>query len=380
MSSNPSPALRERVARRFYAPMNPLLQVRSFGQQIWLDNLSRALLNEGTLARYIAEDGIAGITTNPAIFQKAISGGRHYVEELARLKTQAISPEARYERLALADVRHACELLRPLYERSRGAAGYVSLEVSPALAHDAEGTIAAGKRLHAEAGCDNLLIKVPATPAGLVAVEGLIGDGVNVNVTLLFSLAHVEAVADAYVRGLERLRNTGGTLARAMSVASLFLSRVDTLVDARLEQLGGDALALRGQAAVATARQAYHVWRKRFHGESFAALRAAGARPQYLLWASTGTKNPDYSDLLYVEPLIGPETVTTRPEATLNALRDHGRVAETLTREAETEAARALLDRLAGLGIDLNAAGEDLQTDGLSQFERAFAALLELAA
>ncbi|MDR1853763.1 MAG: transaldolase [Azoarcus sp.] len=360
--------------------MNPLLQVRALGQQIWLDNLSRTLLNDGELGRLIADDGIAGITTNPAIFHKSIASGRYYGEDLARLKQQPLSPEARYEELVIADVRRACDLLLPLYKQSRGEAGFVSLEVSPLLAHDVEGTVAAGKRLYAGVERANLLIKVPATPAGIVAVEQLIGDGINVNVTLLFSLAHVDATAAAYVRGLERRRAAGGDLVRTTSVASLFLSRVDTLVDAQLEALGGDALALRGNTAVALARLAYQGYRARFTGASFASLRAAGAHPQYLLWASTGTKNPAYSDLLYVEPLVGPETVTTLPDATLAALRDHGQVTATLATEAEVDNARATLARIAALGIDLNEVGETLQADGLAQFERAYAALLALTA
>jgi len=360
--------------------MNPLLQVRALGQQIWLDNLSRTLLNDGRLARLIAEDGIAGVTTNPSIFQKAVADGSYYGDDLARLKSQPLAPEARYEQLAIADVRRACDLLLPLYKQTRGEAGFVSLEVSPALAHEAEGTVAAGKRLAAEVERANLLIKVPATREGLFAVERLIGDGINVNVTLLFSLAHVDATADAYLRGLERRRAAGGDLERTASVASLFLSRVDTLVDARLEALGGDALALRGQAAVATARLAYQGWRARFQGAAFATARAARAHPQCLLWASTGTKNPAYSDLLYVEPLIGPQTVTTLPEATLAALRDHGRVEATLTREAEVDTARASYDKLAALGIDLDETGERLQADGLAQFGQAYARLLALTA
>jgi len=354
--------------------MNPLRQVRALGQQIWLDNLSRDLLR-ADLARFISEDGIAGITTNPAIFQKAIASGHDYEDDLARLKHQPITAEERYEQLAIADVQRACDLLLPEFEQSRGNAGYVSLEVSPALAFDAEGTAAAGKRLHAQTGRPNLLIKVPGTPAGLVAVERLIGEGINVNVTLLFSPAHANAAADAYLRGVERLRAAGGAPERAMSVASIFLSRVDTLIDMRLEALGGEALPLRGQAAVAMARVAYQSWRARFHGSNFATLRAAGVRPQYLLWASTGTKNPAYSDLLYVEPLIGAETVTTLPDATLAALRDHGRVDETLMRDVE--AAHALISQLALHGINLTEVGETLQADGLRQFEQAFGKLLE---
>jgi transaldolase len=356
--------------------MNPLLQVRTIGQQIWLDNLSRTLLNEGHLARFIAEDGISGVTTNPAIFHKAIADGRYYEDDLARLKTQPITAEARYEQLVIVDVQRACDLLRPLHEQSHGESGYVSLEVSPTLAHDTEGTVAAGKRLHAAVARANLLIKVPATPAGLVAVEHLIGAGIKVNVTLLFSLAHADAVADAYMRGLERLHADGGNPAQAFSVASLFLSRVDTLVDARLDALGGEALGLRGQAALAMARLAYQRYHERFHGPAFAALRAAGARPQYLLWASTGTKNPAYSDLLYVEPLIGPETVNTLPDATLTALRDHGHVAHTLGRD--TDVAHTTYAALARLGIDMDALGANLQADGVRQFEQAFARLLEL--
>ncbi|MCK2126428.1 transaldolase [Thauera aromatica] len=358
--------------------MNPLLQVRQHGQQIWLDNLSRTLLNDGHLARLITEDGIAGVTTNPAIFHKAIADGRYYESDLDALREQPLDAEGRYEALVLPDVRRACDLLLPLHEDSHGDAGYVSLEVSPVLAHDADATFAAGMRLSATIDRPNLLIKVPATAAGVEAVERLIGAGVSVNVTLMFSLAHVDAVADAYLRGLERLRRAGGELAPVRSVASLFLSRVDTLIDKQLEETGGTALELRGRTAVAMARLAYQRYRERFHGAGFEALRAAGARPQSLLWASTGTKNPAYSDLLYVEPLIGAETVNTLPDATLAALRDHGRIAPTL--ESGTEAAAAHYAALRALGIDLNTAGERLQREGLAQFEQAFAALLELTA
>ena len=358
--------------------MNPLLQVRQHGQQIWLDNLSRTLLNDGHLARFIAEDGIAGVTTNPAIFHKAIAGGRYYEDDLARLKQQPLSPEARYEALVVPDVQRACDLLAALHRDTGGRAGYVSLEVSPALAHDAEGTVAAGLRLKAAVDRPNLLIKVPATPAGLVAIERLVGHGVSVNVTLMFSLAHVDAVAAAYVRGLEQLQASGGEPGRVMSVASLFLSRVDSLIDKELEARGGEALALRGLSAVSTARLAYQHYKARFHGTGFEALRAAGAHPQYMLWASTGTKNPAYSDLLYVEPLIGAETVNTLPDATLDALRDHGRIAATL--DEDIAQARAQYAALSALGIDLDAAGERLQQEGLAQFVQAFAALLELTA
>lgn len=358
--------------------MNPLLQVREQGQQIWLDNLSRTLLNEGHLARFIAEDGVAGVTTNPAIFYKAIAGGRYYEDDLAALKQMKMSAEARYEQLVIPDVQRACDLLLPLHAESGGNAGYVSLEVSPELAHDAAGTLAAGLRLKAAVNRPNLLIKVPATSAGLIAIEQLIGAGVSVNVTLMFSLAHVDAVAAAYVRGLERLHAAGGDVSAVMSVASLFLSRVDSLLDKQLDELGGEALTLRGKAAVATAKLAYQRYRARFHGPEFATLKSAGARPQYMLWASTGTKNPTYSDLLYVEPLIGPETVNTLPDGTLEALLDHGTVANTL--ELNVDDAQATMAALKARSIDMDAVGESLQTDGLRQFEEAFAKLLELTA
>ena len=358
--------------------MNPLLKIRQHGQQIWLDNLSRTLLNDGHLARFIADDGVAGVTTNPAIFHKAIAGGRYYEDDLAALKQQSMSAEARYEALVIPDVQRACDLLLPLYRDSEGHAGYVSLEVSPELAHDAAGTLKAGLRLKAAVDRPNVLIKVPATHAGIEAIEQLIAAGVSVNVTLMFSLAHVDAVAQAYLRGLEQLHAAGGDLTHIMSVASLFLSRVDTLVDTELEALGGDALARRGKTAVATAKLAYQRYRERFHGTEFAALRALGARPQLMLWASTGTKNPAYSDLLYVEPLIGKETVNTLPDATLAALRDHGKVASTLDRDIDEAAEQYAA--LEALGITLDSIGERLQREGLTQFEQAFAALLELTA
>lgn len=357
--------------------MNRLLQVRELGQQIWLNNLSRTLVRDGHLTRFIQQDGVSGITTNPAIFHKAIADGRYYEDELAALKARPLTTEARYEALVIPDVQAACDLLRPTWEASGGHMGYVSLEVSPALAHDRAGTVAAGLRLRDTVGRDNLLIKVPATAAGLAAIEDLVAAGVSVNVTLMFSLAHVNAVAEAYLRGLVRLQETGGELGRVMSVASLFLSRVDTLVNKELATLGdaGGSEWL-GQSAVAMAKLAYARYRERFHGPAFATLRAAGARPQYMLWASTGTKNPAYSDLLYVEPLIGAETVNTLPDATLAALIDHGHVAPTL--ETGLDRAAACFRALDELGVDMTAVGETLQADGLRQFEDAFAKLLTL--
>ena len=361
--------------------MNPLLQIRELGQQIWLDNLSRTLLNEGELARLIQEDGLAGVTTNPSIFHKAIAGGRYYEDDLAGLRMQPLDAEARYEALVIPDVQRACDMFAAVHERTEGRAGYVSLEVSPALAHDAAGTVAAGKRLAAAVARDNLLIKVPATPAGRDAIEELIANGISVNVTLMFSLAHVDSVAEAYLRGLNRLMAAGGDLSRVRSVASLFLSRVDTHVDALLDTLGGDALALRGKTAVAMAHLAYARYQALFHGDenrAYRLLEPKGANRQPLLWASTGTKNPAYSDLLYVEPIIGPETVNTLPDATLAILRTHGEVRAMLADVAHVDAAREHYQKLKDLGIDLTAVGERLQAEGLVLFEQSFAALLEL--
>jgi transaldolase len=359
--------------------MNPLLQLRALGQRIWLDNLSRTLLREGGLAKLVREDGVAGVTSNPTIFHKAISESPYYRDELARLARDAsLTPEQRYERLAIADIQAACDLLHPLYEESAGEDGYVSLEVSPALAHDTEGTVAAGLRLKAAVARENLLIKVPATAAGVPAIERLIARGCSVNVTLMFSLGHVRAVARAYRRGLAALAAAGGEPRRVKSVASLFLSRVDTLVDKRLEARGAEAAALRGKSAIALAKLAYAEYRSLFAEPDFAALAARGARPQYLLWASTGTKNPAYSDVLYVEPLIGPHTVNTLPDATLAAFRDHGRAA--LTLETGLDEARAQFEALARLGVDMEGVGAQLQTEGVALFAQSFDQLLALMA
>ena len=357
--------------------MNPLLELRACGQRVWLDNLSRTLLRDGALQRLIDEDGVAGITSNPTIFYKAISESPYYRDDRARLQADAaLTPEQRYERLAIPDIQGACDLLRPAFDASQGEDGYVSLEVSPALAHDSGGTIAAAQRLRSQVNRPNLFIKVPATPAGIRAIEELTGQGISVNVTLMFSLEHVRAVAGAYIRGLTRWTADAGDPGKVKSVASLFLSRVDTLIDKRLDALGGAALALRGKSAVALAKLAYREYQTTFKGAAFAALARVGARPQYMLWASTGTKNPAYSDVLYVEPLIGPETVNTLPDATLAAFRDHGHAAPTL--EQGLDQAREQFEALRRAGIDMQRAGEELQADGVKLFAQSFDQLLAL--
>ncbi|MGL6070851.1 transaldolase [Craterilacuibacter sp.] len=353
--------------------MNRLQAILPFGQRIWLDNLSRELIASGELARLIADDGIAGVTSNPAIFYKAIASDARYQSDLAQLKADTgLSAEARYEALVVPDIQAACDLLAPLYETSATADGYVSLEVSPQLAHDEAGTLAAARRLWAGVARPNAMIKIPATAAGIRAFEVLTREGVNVNITLLFSLPQVNAVWDAYIAGLKARHADGKPLAHIKAVASFFLSRVDSLLDPQLPA------ALQGKTAVAMSKAAYARYHERFNGEEFAALKAAGARAQYLLWASTGTKNKAYSDVLYVESLIGDETVNTTPDATLAAFRDHGVAAATLA--ADMDDAFRLLAEVKAAGVDLDAAGEKLQADGLKLFDDAFDALLQLTA
>jgi transaldolase len=358
---------------------NPLLEAKRLGQSIWLDNLSRELLREQTLKHLIERDGVSGVTSNPSIFHKAVASGPHYRADLAQLKSGALNAEQRYERLVIPDIQAACDLLRPVHEASSGDDGYVSLEVSPRLAYDEDATVAAAKRLSATVERANLLIKVPATPPGVRAFERLIGDGISVNVTLMFSLHHVMEVAQAYIRGGRRWIEQGGDPRRIKSVASLFLSRVDTLVDRHLEARATEqARALRGRTGVALAKLAYQRYKDLFHGAAFSDLRRAGLRPQYLLWASTGTKNPNYSDVLYVEPLIGPETVNTLPDATLAAFREHGNAGLTLEQDVEQSKNQFLM--LEMIGIDPRAIGETLQTEGVQLFAEAYGKLLELVA
>ena len=355
--------------------MNPTQHVTTLGQSLWLDNLSRSLLRDGTLAKLIAEDGVSGVTSNPSIFQNAVASSPYYADDVARLKASEPDAERRYEALVIPDIQDACDLLLPTHEASGGNDGYVSLEVAPRWAYDAARTVEEAKRLSAAVNRRNLLIKVPGTPEGLNAFEALTTLGINVNVTLLFSVAQTQAVLDAYIRGLTARSRAGADVRRSKAVASLFLSRVDTLVDTQLTAIGTqEALSLRGRAAVAMARLAYQAYRRTFHGEAFTELAKQGATPQYLLWASSGVKNPDYHDLLYVEPLIGRETINTLPDKTLAALRDHGRPA--LRVEEGVAEAEAQLAELARLGIDMDAVGNTLQDDGVKLFEAAFQKLL----
>jgi transaldolase len=359
--------------------MNALLQAKDLGQSIWLDNLSRTLLQEGGLKRMIEQDGISGVTSNPSIFHKAVSTSPYYQDDLARMKAAETDLETRYEALVIPDIQAACDLLEPVFKQSNGDNGYVSLEVSPRLAHNVETTVAEARRLWAKVGRENLLIKVPGTQEGARAFEELIVAGINVNVTLLFSLHHCVRVFEAYIRGLHRRMEAGGDARRIKAVASLFLSRVDTLLDKQLDGVGTDAATrLKGKSAVSMAKLAYQRYREIFHGPMFAELASQGCRPQYLLWASTGTKNPAYSDVLYVEPLIGPETINTLPDATIEAFRDHGIVSATVA-DHVGEAQQHYIE-LEQLGLDMHKAGEQLQEDGVRLFDEAYGKLLGLVA
>ncbi len=350
--------------------MNRLLQLRELGQAVWLDYIRRDLLNDGGLQAMVRDDGVSGVTSNPAIFHQAIAESELY--DAALRSTLEVDPDAPvrqlYEELAVQDIQRAAEVLQPVYESTGGADGFVSLEVSPHLARDTEATIDEARRLWRWVERPNLMIKVPATEEGIPAIERLLADGINVNITLMFSLAHYEAVAQAYLRAIERLDDPS----RVASVASFFVSRVDSKIDPLLEAAGADELL--GTIGIANSKAAYARYRELFEGETFAGLRDRGARPQRVLWASTSTKNPAYRDVLYVEELIGPETVNTIPPATLEAFRDHGVARLSLLEEVDLAFERlAALDRH---GIDLGAVTEALQREGVEAFVRPFDSLL----
>ncbi|HEY1372528.1 MAG TPA: transaldolase, partial [Candidatus Binatia bacterium] len=350
--------------------MNRMKELLRYGQSVWLDYIHRNLFKSGELKKLIDDDGVRGMTSNPTIFEKAIAHGSDYDDTIkaALADDPKIETGKICERLVIEDIRAAADVLRPVFDESGGADGFVSIEVSPTLAADTQGTIAEARRLKKAVDRPNLMVKVPATPQGIPAIEQLTAEGVNVNITLMFSMAHYEAVARAYVKGLERAENPR----TISSVASFFVSRVDTLVDKELEKIGTpEALALRGKLAVANSKAVYRRFEEIFHGEGFAQLKSRGARVQRPLWASTGTKNPAYSDVLYVEELIGPETVNTLPPATIDAFRDHGEARGASVKE-NLEAALAALDQAARIGIDLEAVGKKLQEDGVAAFVKSF--------
>ena len=351
--------------------MTRLKDLNKIGQSIWYDYIRRFFITSGDLKALI-EEGIRGVTSNPSIFEKAVNGSSDYDEAIRRLVATKKSVEEIYEELVLDDIARAADLMRPVYESTQGFDGYVSLEVSPTLAHDTKGTIAEARRLFKALGKPNVMIKVPATPAGVSAIEELIASGININVTLIFNLDHYRPVAEAYLKGLERRSADHGDISNVASVASFFISRVDTAVDQVLTSLGNKDL--QGKIAIANAKVAYDTFRQIFSGPRWQKLATSGARLQRPLWASTGAKNPEYPDTLYVDQLIGPDTVNTLPPATLNAFRDHGSVAPTLTEELEEAQDRLL--QLEDLGIDLKSITEKLQKEGLHAFSDSFSTLM----
>ena len=363
--------------------MNPLLQLAEYGQGYWIDNLTRQMITGGDLERRVAEQGLRGVTSNPAIFHKAVTGGSDYDARIAEMALNRMPPPEIYEAVVTRDVRAACDILHPVYDDSDGLDGFVSLEVSPHLAHFAEASVAEARRLWQAVDRPNLMIKIPGTTAGPAAIETLLYDGINVNVTLLFSVQRYQAVADAFLRAVERRLQAGRPVDRIASVASFFLSRIDTLVDQLLRQrimlAAGrqepDPAELLGEAAVANARIAYAGFAASLQSERWKAVERHGARPQRMLWASTGTKNPQYSDIKYVQPLIGPDTVNTMTPETIDAFADHGAARATLP--GDPAQPQAVMDALGRLGIDMHLVTEQLLNEGIQKFIEPYDALLD---
>jgi transaldolase len=351
-----------------------LHQLSELGQSVWIDFLSRHLLRSGELARMMEEDAVVGVTSNPTIFQKAIAEGDAYDEQFREVLAEEGDPKEVFLRLAVQDVQNACDLLRSVWDGGQGQDGYVSIEVDPNLAYDTDATIAEAQRLHELVDKPNCFVKIPATKAGLPAIEEMIARGRNINVTLIFSLERYVEVVEAYLRGLERLVESGGDPTPVASVASFFVSRVDTEADRRLDEAGAPD-DLKGKLAVANAKLAYQRYKGLFSGDRWEALSAKGARSQRCLWASTSTKNPEYRDVLYVEDLIGPETVNTMPEETIRAFQDHGEVA--LTLEQDIDEARQVFERVAEAGVDYEDVVVTLEREGVEKFADSFRELLD---
>jgi transaldolase/glucose-6-phosphate isomerase len=364
------------------AVANPLKALNEFGQSVWFDYIRRSMLTSGELDRLIEEDGLRGVTSNPAIFEKAITGSKDYSDQVAALEKQQVDPMFLYEQLAIQDIKDAADRLLPVYERTKRRDGYVSLEVSPYLARDTKATMSEARRLWKAVGRPNVMIKVPATPEGVPAIEQLLSEGLNINVTLLFAMSAWESVANAYIRGVEKYAASGGDVAHVASVASFFISRIDSLVDSQLEAKMKTAVGaerynvedLLGKTAIANAKLTYARYKQIFSGPKWQALAAKGAQTQRLLWASTGTKNPAYSDVLYVEELIGPDTVNTMPPATYDAFREHGVPKASL--EQDVEGARAIMESIARLGVNMEQVTAKLLDDGVKLFAEAFDKLL----
>jgi transaldolase len=350
-----------------------LHELSDHGVSVWIDSLSREMLESGQLARLMEEDAVVGVTSNPTIFQKALAEGDWYDEELREVAAEVDDPVEIFFALAQTDIREACDLMFPVWKRTGGVDGYVSLEVDPTIAYDRRAQYEQAIRFHEEVDKPNLYVKIPGTEPGLGAIEDCIAEGRSINVTLIFSLARYEAVVEAYLRGVERLVAAGGDPSAVNSVASFFVSRVDTEADRRLEEVGHPELA--GRLAIANAKLAYRHWKEVFRGERWSALAAKGAKAQRCLWASTSTKNPKYRDTLYVEELIGRDVVNTMPLETIRAFQDHGVVRDTL--EEGLDEAVALFDELAAVGVDYDDVVETLEREGVEKFSESFASLLE---
>lgn len=362
--------------------MNNVQKLAELGQSIWIDNIQRQLLTGGGLQEMI-DEGLLGMTSNPTIFEKAIGSSSDYDEAMRPLVDRGATAEKIYDALTIEDVGMAADIFRPVFDRTQGKDGYVSIEVSPKLAHDTAGTLADARRLWQTLKRPNVMIKIPATKEGLPAIEQALTDGINVNVTLMFSMTHYLAVAETYLCALEARVKAGQPVNRVASVASFFVSRVDTLLDAQLEQIvkaggsnAGLAASLPGRAAVANSQVVYGKHLELFGGDRFQTLSAKGARPQRVLWASTSTKNPKYPDVLYVDTLIGPDTVNTVPPETYLAILDHTVVERTVDRDLA--AARQVMNALHTLGFDLNEVGEQLSTEGVDKFTKSFDGLLKV--
>jgi transaldolase len=357
-------------------PDSKLHKLSALGQSVWIDFLSRELIQAGKLERMMREDAVVGVTSNPTIFQKAISQGDLYDDQLKEiLASGETDPKETFLQLSSHDIADACDLLRRVWDEGNGRDGYVSWEVDPTLAYDRDATIAEAKRLHEWIERPNLYVKIPATEPGLGAIEEMIAAGRNINVTLIFSLERHKEVMEAYIRGVERFVEAGGDPATVHSVASFFVSRVDTETDNRLDEIGGDATKLKGKLGVANAKLAYQNYLETFSGPRWEALAAKGGTKQRCLWASTSTKNPEYRDVLYVEELIGSETVNTMPEETIEAFQDHGRVELTLTKDVV--AAGKLFDDLREAGIDYDDVTDTLEREGVQKFSDSFDELLD---
>jgi transaldolase len=351
-------------------PATPLKQLSEHGQSVWIDYLSRPFIRDGELEGMV-RDGVVGVTSNPTIFQAAIAEGDAYDDQLREVLRSETEPKEVFLALAVQDIQAACDVLRPIWDEAGANArdGWVSLEVDPNLAHDTQATIDEAKRLSELVDRPNLFVKIPATPEGLPAIEESIADGIPINVTLIFSLQRHREVAEAYVRGVQRYADSGGDLSRLASVASFFVSRVDTEADKRLDEVGGHD-ELKGTLAIANAKLAYVTYQEVFAGEQWEALRAKGASAQRCLWASTSTKNPENRDVIYVEELIGPDTVNTMPRETLEAFVDHGKVRESLTEDVD--GARRTLEAFAAAGIDYDDVVETLEREGVEKFAKSF--------